>query len=107
MGAPIVSRDCQVQPPGGPAFFTRVGVQQPVQKDGKWWECKLSLPGILEDDRVAFGVDEWDALQAGMQLVWIELDHKAKTGWEFSWWNGETTDVDQLLSQWGRELRPC
>jgi hypothetical protein len=102
----MVSRGCQVQPPGRPAFFTKVGVMRPTQKDGKWWECRLSLPGILADERVALGADEWGALQMGMQLVWIEIDHKAQTGWQFFFWNGESSDVDQLLPHWGRELRP-
>jgi hypothetical protein len=106
MNDPIVTRECEVKPPSGMSFHTRVGVMRPVQRDGKWWECKLSLPGILEDERIAFGIDEWDALQQGMQLLWIELDHKAKTGWHFSWWNGESSDVNQLLPHWGRELHP-
>ncbi|WBS00626.1 hypothetical protein OU994_20175 [Pseudoduganella sp. SL102] len=103
---PLVSRGCQVLAPGRPIFFARVGVFRPTQVEGKWWQCKLSLPGIVDDERVAFGCDEWDALQAGMQMVWIELDHKARTGWTFTWWNGESSDVNQLLPHWGRELHP-
>lgn len=102
----FVSRTCIAYPPHGAAFMTRIGVFPPMSADQQVWQCKLSLDKILDEERIAFGADQWQALQAGMQMAWLELTLKTATGWRFSWWNGESMDVDELLPQWGKEVAP-
>jgi hypothetical protein len=102
----FVGIDCKACPPGGTPFEVRIGVCQPVPQEDHSWRCDLYLGDILREERCNFGLDEWSALQAGMQMVWIELAFRKSIGWRFEFWGGETTDVDVLLPQWGRALRP-
>ena len=100
----FVSRVCTVYPPQGEAFVARVGVFAPVATERQAWQCKLSLDGILDEERLGVGVDQWHALHMGMQMVWLELSLKAAMGWRFAWSNGEHMDIDELLPHWGREV---
>lgn len=100
----LVSRVCTAYPPQGPPFLARIGVFSPVVTEHQAWECKLSLDGILDDERNGFGVDQWDALQMGMQMIWVELSLKTKMGWRFAWSNGENMEIDELLPLWGKEV---
>lgn len=100
----FVGRDCRAHPPGGPPFEVRVGGCQPVPQEDHCWRCELYLGDILREERAGFGADEWSALQAGMQMVWIELAFRKSVGWRFEFWEGESADVDELLPHWGQAL---
>lgn len=102
----FVSRVCTAYPPQGQAFVARIGVFAPAETEQQAWQCKLSLDGILDEERLGFGVDQWHALQMGMQMVWVELSFKAKIGWRFTWSNGEHMHIDELLPHWGEEVPP-
>ena len=97
----FVSRVCTVYPPDGPEFVARIGVFAPVETEQQAWQCRLSLDGILNQERLGFGVGQWPALQMGMQMVWLELSLKAKMGWRFAWSNGESMEIRELPPQWG------
>jgi hypothetical protein len=102
----FVSRTCTAYPPQGPAFLVEIGVFPPVATEQRGWQCKLSLDGVLDEERLAFGVDQWQALQMGMQMVWLEITFKAAMGWRFGWFNGESMDLAELLPHWGRQVAP-
>lgn len=101
----FVSRKCTVYSPQGPEFSVQIGVFAPGTIADRAWQCKLSLEGILDEDRVAYGVDQWHALQMGMQ-IWMELSLKTAVGWHFSWFDGESMEPDELLPHWGQEVAP-
>lgn len=102
----FVSRKCIVHPPQTPGFSIQIGVFPPAFTEDQAWQCKLSLEGIQDEDRVAYGVDQWQALQMGMQMIWIELSLKTAMGWRFSWLDGESMEPDEILPPWGREVAP-
>lgn len=102
----FVSRKCTVHSPQGPEFSVQIGVFAPGPIADRAWQCKLSLEGILDEDRVAYGVDQWHALQMGMQMIWMELSLKTAVGWRFSWFDGESMEPDELLPHWGQEVAP-
>jgi hypothetical protein len=106
MTEPIVSRACIAYPPGGPAFSTRIGVLPPTVDERQAWQCKLSVDGVLDEERIAFGADAWQALQMGMHMAWIELTLKTALGWRFGWPDGTGMALDELLPPWGVERAP-
>jgi len=102
----FVSRKCTAHPPQGSGFSVQLGVFAPAATADRGWQCKLSLEGIQDEDRVAYGIDQWHALQMGMQMIWIELSLKTTMGWRFSWFDGESMEPDELLPHWGQEVAP-
>ncbi|QBE64909.1 DUF6968 family protein [Pseudoduganella lutea] len=100
----FIGRDCKAYPPGREPFEVKVGIYQPVPQADHSWRCDLYLGDILKDERCGLGVDEWSALQAGMQMVWLELAFRKSVGWHFEFWDGQSDDVDELLPQWGQCL---
>ena len=106
MSGLFVSRKCTAYAPQGPEFSVQIGIFAPALNEDQAWQCKLSLDGIMDADRVAYGVDQWHALQMGMQMIWVELTLKTAMGWRFSWFDGENMEPDELLPHWGREVAP-
>jgi hypothetical protein len=102
----FVSRGCIVHPPQGSKFSVQIGIFAPAATADLIWQCKLSLEGILEEERVAYGVDRWHALQMGIQIIWIEISLKTAMGWHFFWLDGKSMEPDELLPLWGQEVAP-
>lgn len=102
----FVSRTCFAHPPDRTSFSVQIGVFAPVSTEQQSWHCKLSLDGLLDEERLAFGIDQWQALQMGMQMVWLEVTLKTAMGWRFAWSNGDNMAPGALLPHWGTELAP-
>jgi hypothetical protein len=99
----LVSRECDVLPPNMPSFRCRIGVLKPEQI-GQWqWKCKVQLDGIVDEERLVMGIDEWHTLQLGMEMIFTELEFKQMQGWRFLWFEGDSDDLKQLLPRLGRE----
>ncbi len=100
----VVERLLSVTTPSGDVFETSVGLRDVEQVGDFHWRCIVDLGRIKEEPRSAFGVDSWHVFQAGMQMVFVELNFKKCTGWKFNWLNGEEEDLQLLLPAVGRLL---
>jgi hypothetical protein len=58
----FVSRICTAYPPQGQAFVARIGVFAPAETEQQAWQCKLSLDGILDEERLGFGVATFERM---------------------------------------------
>jgi len=82
MTNPMIYRQCSAIDPYGIKTQVKVGVEHPEFKDGVW-SSKIQLGIILQDERRAYGADEWDAVQNAMCMVYLELRMLKAAGWNF------------------------
>lgn len=92
----IVKRKCTAISPDGERVDTFVGLRKPQKSEQQHWDCKLDFGALNFPERIAFGADEWQALQIGMHMMYVELNFKKMTGWNFYWFDGTTSDLEEL-----------
>lgn len=92
----IIKRQCLAISPTGVKTDTYVGLERPTKGDQPHWFCKLDFGKLDFPERMAIGIDEWQAFQLGMRMMYIELDFKMLTGWKFYWFNQSTDNLEEL-----------
>ena len=92
----IVERPCIAISPDGERIETCIGLEKPEQLDVYRWDCKLNFGKLDFEERRAFGIDGWQALQLGMEMMHVELDFKSLTGWKFLWFEGTSDNLEEL-----------
>ena len=94
--AEFVERTLRAKEANGEAFdmVLRVGNPHPSKVD---WACTVSITRLSERPRELFGIDSWQALQIGLQLIAHELDGFISRGGQLFWPSTEESVKPQEL----------
>ena len=90
-------RELVVTAPRADKVKTFFSIGTPQQKAANHWTCEIFIGELFNEPKHASGVDSWHAVQQGMVMIYMELKLRKTFGWEFSWFDGEESDLESIL----------
>lgn len=84
--------------PTGEKLSTFFSIGVPQRQSEVQWKCEVWIGELLTEPRDVYGVDSWHAMQLAMYSIYRELKLRTRFGWSFSWFDGEESDLETILS---------